>query len=617
MKLEKVLDNLNAFEKNSFLKILENIRLSNPKNSKEVDKILSKHDHEIKNIDNINIARVFELLEEEFADFIREEFLKTTSQIDILVDIIIRDGNCILSREWFNTLYESELKKLKSKIKGLQNSFDDEKVEIEPDKKRDYSIYKSCLETAYKNDLDNNQDEKITHDELSILITLSDQLRLSQEEIKLINYMIVPIKKLDIDTIINELKNIGAVFYSKKNHTVYVPDEIVRLLRKVRGKEVADKFFRRVLRLLREPQINLICRNHNIDWKEVPLDQKIGKIINEGVLFTGVLKDDAYRPQTTLTERKNTLNDLCDKGLKISPRLKGSTIEEKISNLISYFDEVEKDEKVGISIDGYQKMLTELEESLPNLNKKIKGFFEFQDQDVLKSEYLTDYNIKPRDILEILTEDEISKFCKKKDISTRGNEHLNILKHYKNVGNLLLENYENIGFRNLRELKENGISIKESQLGSKFEELTRTIFENLGFNVDEGLRKDLNTRKNKIDVILNFGKNGLIIVECKSVKEAGYNKFSTVSRQLKAYSDLARKNDFIVLKSLLVAPEFSDDFVNDCNLDYELNLSLISASSLLNILNAFKASKLKNFPHKLLLRDVVIKDEMVLKALKN
>ncbi|MEQ9091966.1 MAG: hypothetical protein RIE52_12805 [Balneola sp.] len=616
MKLEKVLDKLNSFEKNSFLKVLENIRLASPKNAKAVDKILSQHDNEFKNVDNINISSVFDLLENEFIQSVKGEFLNTTSQIDLLIDIIIRDGNCIMSREWFNNLYESELKKLKIKIRELGKEFSNEKSQIDPVKKRDYLIYKSCLETAFTNDLLNNQEEKITQDELSILLTLSEKLRLSQEEIKLINYMIVPIKKLDIDEVINQLKNIGTIFYSKKTHTIFVPDEVVRALRKVRGKEVADKFFRRVLRLMREPQINLICRNHNIDWK-ASLDDKIESIIKEGVSFSGALKEDAYKPQTTLTEKKNTLNNLCNKGLKITPHLKGTTIEEKIKNLISYFENVEKDEKVGISVDGYQKLLTDLSEALPKLNKKVKGFFEFQEEQVLKSDYLIDYNIKPRDILETLTAKEIESFCAKKEISTRGNEHINILKQYKNIGNLFLENYESIGYRNLKELKENGIIIKEADLGSKFEELTKVIFNQLGLNVDEELRKDLNTRKAKIDIVLNLGKNSLIIVECKSKKEAGYNKFSSVSRQIKSYTEIAKKNDFVVLKSLLIAPEFSDDFVSDCNLDYELNLSLITAESLMKILDGFKNSKLKSFPHKLLLRDVLISDEMVLKALKN
>jgi hypothetical protein len=88
-----------------------------------------------------------------------------------------------------------------------------------------------------------------------------------------------------------------------------------------------------------------------------------------------------------------------------------------------------------------------------------------------------------------------------------------------------------------------------------------------------------------------------------------------VSRQLKAYSDLLMKNDYKVVKSLLVAPDFSDDFIKDCGIDYALNLSLITASTLVKILDGFKNSKLKNFPHNLLMRDVVIQEDRVLAAI--
>jgi len=107
----------------------------------------------------------------------------------------------------------------------------------------------------------------------------------------------------------------------------------------------------------------------------------------------------------------------------------------------------------------------------------------------------------------------------------------------------------------------------------------------------------------------------IIIVECKSVKEIGYNKFSSVKRQLKAYFELAEKNGLKVVKSLLVAPDFSDDFINECELEYELNLSLLQASSLFAILDGFKDSKKGQFPYKLLMRDVLIKEDRILKAI--
>lgn len=614
MKLEKVLDKLNSFEKNSFLKILDAIINENPKNFKKIDKILTDSSRDLKNIDNLNISKVFSLVEDEFMEFVKNEFVKSESQLDILIDIISRDGASIIKIDWFSRLYEKKLQDLKKKIKTFKTNIEDEKSEIEPSRLRDYKTYLACTKTAYVNDEENNQDKKITRDEQSILLTLSYNLGLSQEEVKLINYLILPIKKLEVDIVINELKNIGVIFYSKKNNTIYVADEVVRLLRKVRGKEVADKYFRRVLRLLREPVINIVCKKHGIDWRQ-DIEDKIEAIIDEGISFSGVLIDDIHKDGTSLTEKKKFINDLADNKLKINPSIKGTVIEEKVENLISYFEEVEKDEKVGVSIDGYDKMLTELGENLPNLNSQLKKEFLFQNENVLSSSFMLDFNLKPRDILEIISESDLEIFCKEKEIKTRGDIILNILDEYKDAENLYLENYEQIGFRNLSILKENGIQIKESNIGNKFEELTKNLFANLGFNVDENLRKSLNTSKDKADIIINMGNNEVIIVECKTIKESGYNKFSSVSRQLKSYSKSAEKKGYKPIKSLLVAPEFSDEFIKECGLEYELNLSLIDAKTLYNIHEGFKDSKLEKFPHNLLMRDVLIQEERVLKAI--
>ena len=192
---------------------------------------------------------------------------------------------------------------------------------------------------------------------------------------------------------------------------------------------------------------------------------------------------------------------------------------------------------------------------------------------------------------------------------------LNILEAYTDAENLMIENYEAIGLRDIATLRENGINIKESELGLKFEEITKSIFERLGFNVDDSLKKQLNTSKNKIDLVLNLGKNNIIIVECKSVKEKGYNKYSSVSRQIKSYVNLARKAEFNVVKSLLVAPEFTDDFINECDLEFEINLSLITAGALINILKVFRNSNLEQFPHQLLMKDVLIREDRIIKAM--
>lgn len=615
MKLERILDSINSLEKNSFLKIVDNIIASSPKKIKEIDKILSGNNNELKSCDNANISKVFNLITDEFTKTIKSEFVNTTSQLDILIDIISRDGNAILKREWLGYLYEKELASIKKKTKNLKTNLLAEKSEIDELRKRDYSIYQSCVETAYINDLENNRDAKITGDELSILLCLAQKLELSQEEVKLINYLIIPPLKLDIDEVITSLKNIGVIFYSRKNSQLYVADEMVRVLRKIREKDLADKYYRRILKSLREPQLNLICRKHNITIKDQAYEGKIKLIISEGISISTLLQNSLHKDGTNLTDKKKFVNDLWENGLKIKTPLRGLNLEDKISNLITYFEEVERDEKVGISIEGYERLLIDLVEILPSLKKQIQREFEMQDDKIESSQYLLDFNIKPRDILDLISTDDLKKFITAKEIKSRGDLILNILDTYKDAENLYIENYELIGFRNLAELKENGIAIKESELGIKFEDVTRTIFEQLEFNVDEKLKKQLNSSKNKMDLILNLGNNEVIIVECKTVKESGYNKFSSVSRQIKSYVDQAKSNGYTVVKSLLIAPDFSDDFVNDCGLEFEINLSLITAGSLVSILDGFRSSKHKKFPYQLLMKDVLIKEDRILKAI--
>jgi hypothetical protein len=615
MKLDKILDKLNSLEKNAFLKIVDTLITSNPANQKEIDKILSETEKGLKNADNLNISRVFALIEKEFTSYLQNEFINITSQLDILVDILIRDGNCVLTREWFNRLYDRELKILKDNTKEFQEELSGKKSEIEPARLRDYKIYTECVKTAYINDRINNQENKITKDEQSILVALSQALELSQEEKKLINYSILPFEKVDIEDVMNYLRNLGVLFYSKKSHYIYIPDEIVSILRRLRHKEVADKYLRRILKIFKEPLINNICRKHNISLK-LDREEKINKIIKEGISFTSILSQDIFKENTPVTDKKNYLNDLIINGLNIPTGLKGTTLEDKISNLILYFDNLDKDEKIGITMDGYNKLLIDLGSVQPKFNSILKEVFELEEDNVLIGDFLIELGIKPIDVIDLLSAEDLDTFCKNQKIKSRGNLPLNIIEAYKDTENILLDNYVNIGFRNYNSLKDNGINIKESEIGIKFEELTRLVLSKLGFNVDEKLRKKLNTAKDQVDIIVNLGNGDIIIVECKTVKESGYNKFSSVSRQIKSYFNLVNNQGLKVVKSLLIAPEFTDEFIADCELEYELNLSLITAGSLINILKGFQKSRHNVLPYNLLMRDVLIKEDRILKAIE-
>lgn len=77
------------------------------------------------------------------------------------------------------------------------------------------------------------------------------------------------------------------------------------------------------------------------------------------------------------------------------------------------------------------------------------------------------------------------------------------------------------------------------------------------------------------------------------------------------------KAGYKVVKTLIVAPDFSDSFVNDCSKNLDLDVSLIKADSLFQIYSAYKCSKRNDFPYHVLMRDVLINHDLVVKALKS
>ncbi len=614
MKLVKIFEIVNQLEKNSFLKILDSIISESKKLDKDVQIILNENDGQIKNADNINIANVFYLTQKTFQEKLADELLMRI-HLSLAIDILIRDGNCIMSREWFNLLLKKEVKNLKDRIKKFNDENFEESKFLEEDRSRDYMIFKKCVHTAYFNDTWNNREPTITNDELTILNTLAECLELSKDEYRTIFYAVNPLKEIDIDSLIKELRDLGILFYSKKNYTLYIPDEMVSVLREIRGFSIANKHYRRILKTLKDSQLNQICKRHSIDRKN-ERSEKISEIISQGIPIQSVLAKDIYKEGTTKTEIKKYISELIEKGLGIELKTLGSTAEDRIGLLIDHFHEIDKDEKLSISQDGYSDLLKDMDRVFPKFNTRIKKEFELQPENVMDRELMIDYNLKPRDLLDLLEREEALKFCEVLEIKSRGNLVENILEAYRDNDDILLENYVAISNRDLNALKENGIRIKESEIGVKFEDLTKKILQNLGFNVDENLRNQLNTAKNKIDLIINLGDNEIIVVECKTTKDPEFKKYATTSRQIKSYYQLAESNGFKVQKTLLVSHDFTDEFIKGCELDFEINLSLLKSASLISILEGFKESKLAKFPYKLLFRDVVLDEKRIVRSLK-
>lgn len=611
MKLIQILDQTNSLEKNSFYKILnilkENISVE------EIDIILSGNSLQVKDYDNEMITKVFEVVKNDYKNYLQLELGSNISQLDIILDILIRDGNSILKSRWFEELYKRELDKLIESSKEFVNLIDQDSKELEESRKRDYNIYKNCVITAYNNDVTNNFDKKITPDEYSILKTLGASLGLSNEEIRLINYSILPINPIEIDTLIKQLRDLGIILYSKKTDNIYISDEITKLVREIRGKNIADKYYRRLLNMFDNPTLNLVCKRHNISQR-LEKDQKTKQIINQGISLFTLLGNDIFKDGIGVLDKKKELNQLMV-SLGLEP--KGVTLDDKIQLIITNFNNHEKDEKIGISIDGYASLCLDLKEYLPELNDVLIREFEFENKsDVINSSFLIDHNLKPMDILDLISKENLKAFCIAKEIKSRGDLIENILDTYTDSENIYIENYIHLGTRDLNVLKVNNIQIGTAEIGVKYEEITKRLLSELGFNIDESLRAKINTSKDKIDVLINLGNNEVIILECKTAKSSQYNKFSACSRQIKSYHQNATLNGLRVMKTLLVAPDFTQDFIDECELEIDLNLSLITSEVLFNVWKGFKDAKHKAFPVNLLMRDALISDEKILKALK-
>ncbi len=615
MKLERILERLNSLEKGQFVKIINNLS-SEEKNNPKLEAILSQADSNLKNADAIQLTQAFEALAERYVSFVMEDYSKVSSQLDILLNIITRDGNAIMRLDWFAKLYEEEIKKQKKAIEAFKADVTAEKPSMEVSRVRDYKIFAACLKTAYFNDVESNFSPKITPDEQSILDALAGCLELSLDERTMIKYSVLGIKKASsIEDVVAELKDKGLIFLSKKNNTIYVADEVVTLARRIRGREIADKYFRRVLLQFKEPQINLICRKHCIDVK-LHYNEKIESIISSGVSFSDILKEDIHKGDVKLAEKKKVIAELCDEKLAIVPTIKGATLDDKVNNLITYFSKLYGDEKIGISTGGYERLLLDLAANVKGSEKTVRDAFQLQEEDVMHGEFLMDYNIMPRDVLELFSSEALTVLCEAKEIKTRGGIIDNILAAYKDTEDLLVENYEAIGFRDINTLKENGIILSEADLGTTFEEVTKYIFGKLGLEVDEKLRKKISTEKDKMDILLRTGEKSVVLVECKTVKENGYNKFSSISRQVRAYKNLLEKNEFQVDRIFIVAPDFSEDFVADCGDEFSLPITLIKAGALAAIYNTLKATGNRRFTLQMLTRDILVQEDRIIRALK-
>lgn len=476
------------------------------------------------------------------------------------------------------------------------------------------SIYFSCLKEAHHNDERINREAKITDEERGILNVLAHQLDVTAEDRVAVEHLVNPIEKTGVQNCLNQLREIGLLFVSKKLQTVYVPDEIVSMLHQIQGKQVADKHLLRILRTFSDAELSNILKYHDKRIRGVERNDKIETVFKMGLSVSDILTKDLHSEKSNVNERKERLKQLID-DLQLNLDKLGTTLEERCELIINSLNTSTEREFNILSAAGYKSLYEALEQHVPGLTKKLRKEFELEDNLEVDVERLRALSITPYDILYMLTNDEVKSLKASMTITRRGDARQLIIESFANATDKLIENYDALAKRDLATLKKHNIDIAEAEIGVKFEEVTKAIFEELGLDVDEDLRRSINTAKDQADILISLSEDDVIIGEAKTCKSGDFAKYSTTSRQVKAYANRCESFGKRVAQVLIIAPTFSTDFVESAQMDTEVNISLLEAAGLKKILEAFKSRRNPNFSAKLLTKGGLLKADLIAKTI--
>ncbi|MCG7544505.1 hypothetical protein MHM93_09955 [Pseudoalteromonas sp. MM17-2] len=612
MKLSSVLSLVNQVEKSKFINAIDRICGDAVKHDKKIVAQLSKLDGQIKNASSTDITQLFNIVLPYFEKSVREQLAMLGAQATLLTNILSRDGNSIARTTWVETLYSKEwdvinrrANELKSDIEALDDS------ESFSERKR-LGIYHACFKEAYANDERINRDAKISDDERGILNVLAKKLDVTADDQAGVEHLVDQIPRNGVQDALNELREIGIVFVSRKRQTVYVPDEIVSLLHRLQGKELADKHLLRILRTFSDAELSNILKNHRKKIRGVERREKVASIMKLGVPVTQILQEDLFNEDINVNERKDRLKSLIQ-DLELDLDKLGATLEERTAIILKTLNSCAEKEFNVLSATGFKELFSALQNHFPSLSKVLKQEFELEEQEELDVEKLRALSITPYDILYMLTNDEVKSVVESMGIKKRGNLRLNILNSFADATDKLIDNYAALARRDLASLKTSNIEVPEAEIGVKFEEVTKAIFEQLGLSVDEDLRRSVNTAKDKADILISLSEDDVIVGEAKTCKSGDFARYSTTSRQVKAYVNRCESAGKRVAQVLIVAPTFSEDFVESAEMDTEVNISLLEAEGLKRILDAYKSRRNPKFSAKLFTKGGLLKADLIAK----
>ncbi|MBU2887456.1 hypothetical protein KO507_16945 [Gilvimarinus agarilyticus] len=622
MKLQQVLSSLNQIEKSKFINNLDKLCAIAESGNEDVTKTLEKINRQIKEASGREVTQLFQAIANEYQQSVKEQLSLSGASVALLVNILTRDGNCVARISWIEQLYSRECELLEKTSQQIIADIKDSSTEGF-DRPHRLKIFKDCLEVAYNNDLRINRQANISDDERSVLNKLAYHLKISHDEASAIEHLSNPVKagKETVDECLQYLREIGVIFINKKSSEVLVPDEVVRILNDAQGKELADKHVLRILRTLSDAELSNILKNYGQKIRGVDRSEKIRTIMHCSTSIRDVLTTDLFDKDINVSKRKDRLKELMNDLTIDSDRL-GVTLDDRVRVIFNSLNQSIETELNAISVTSYKDMYLALEKRFSdiypngeNLSGRLKKEFELEDNEEISIDRLRALSITPHDILYTLSNDEVKQVRNSLELSNRGNPRLAILEAFSNANDKLIENYEALARRDLANLKSVGIDINESEIGLKFEEATRTIFEGLDLAVDEDLRNRINTAKDKADIIISISDDDVIIGEAKTCKNGDFAKYSTASRQVKAYANRCENQGARVAQVLIVAPSFSEDFIESAEMDTEVNISLLTADGLKKIYDAYKAKKKPNFSPKLFTKGGLLKAELIAKNL--
>jgi hypothetical protein len=612
MKLSQVLSSINQIEKSKFISCLDKLCTTAAETDKVLAKSIERIDGQIKNASGSEITQLFNAVSRHFKASVKEQLAMADAQIALLVNILSRDGNSIARTSWIETLYSKEWNALSALAKELLQEIKSAE-ETEPfSRSNRLRIYRDCLDTAYFNDEKANREAKITDDERSILNVLADRLEISIDEAAAIEHLSNPIPKTKVIDGLNTLREMGVLFINRKRSEVLVADEVVNILNDIQHKELSDKHVLRILRTLSDAELSNILKRYGKKIRGVDRADKISQIIHSGIGIRHILSRDIFAAEQSQNERKERLKTLItDLGINVDKI--GTTLDERIDVIIHSLKGATEQEFNTLSASGFKDMCTTLLQHIPSLDKQLKREYELEERDEIDTDKLRALSITPLDILFLLPNDDIRAVRDKLGLSKRGNPRFVILESFASANDKLIENYDALARRDLAALKEAGVEILESEVGIRFEEVTKAIFEQLDLLVDEELRKSINTTKDQADIIISISEDDVIIGEAKTCKNGDFAKYSTTSRQVKAYATRCENQGKRVAQVLIVAPTFSKDFVESAEMDTEVNISLLEARGLKLILDAYKSRRNPKFSPKLFTKGGLLKAKLIAK----